>query len=99
MAWGGTKKMAAPKFPTPQREEDDTKHAEVMSKPRTKRLAARDEPEPAPEPLSPNAKAQLEWHQLKSKKGWTEASVSMLLYEFIASKAMFADLVKFARRR
>lgn len=45
------------------------------------------------------AKAQVEWHQLKSKKGWTDATLLLLLYEFIQNQDGFADLVKFARRR
>lgn len=45
------------------------------------------------------ARAQVEWHQLKSKKGWTDPTLVILLYEFIQSKGLFGDLVKFTRRR
>lgn len=45
------------------------------------------------------AKAQLAWHQLKSKKGWTDSTLLMLLYEFIKSRNLFAELVKFASKR
>lgn len=57
------------------------------------------EPEVPKEKPSKNAKAQIEWHQLKAKKGWTEATLLLLLYEFIQNQALFVDLVAFAKRR
>lgn len=51
------------------------------------------------EEQSPDFKAQMEWHQLKSRKGWTDATLLMLLFEFIQERKLFAELVKFARRR
>jgi hypothetical protein len=48
---------------------------------------------------SPAVKAELEWHQIKSRKGWTDATLVMLMYEFIKSKGLFADLIKFVGKR
>lgn len=45
------------------------------------------------------AKAKIAWHKLKSQKGWTDATQAMLLYEFIDSRELFADLIKFTRKR
>lgn len=46
-----------------------------------------------------SAKAQIEWHRMKSKKGWTDATLLLLLYEFVQHQGLFGDLVKFTRRR
>lgn len=46
-----------------------------------------------------SVKGQLEWHQLRAKRGWTNETTSTLFYEFIQSREMFAELVTFARKR
>lgn len=55
--------------------------------------------EDAKDRKSDSAKAQVAWHELKSRKGWTEATIAMLLYEFIVSRGLVGELVKAARRR
>lgn len=49
----------------------------------------------------PNAEvsAELAWHQLKSRRGWTDATLVILLYEFIKSKGLFGELIKFVGKR
>jgi hypothetical protein len=48
---------------------------------------------------SPEVSAELAWHQLRSRRGWTEATLAMLMYEFIKSKGLFAELIKFVGKR
>lgn len=43
--------------------------------------------------------AQLDWHKLRSTKGWVPESVAMILYEFIQHEKMFTQLIKFAKGR
>jgi hypothetical protein len=44
-------------------------------------------------------KAELEWHQIKSRRGWTDATLVILMYEFIKSRDLFAELIKFVGKR
>jgi len=46
-----------------------------------------------------SAKGEIEWAKLKSKKGWTNDALNLVFYEFLQSKGLFEDLVKFAQRR
>lgn len=51
------------------------------------------------EPKSPEAKAMVAYHQLKSRKGWTEGSLLTLLYEFIVKQGQVGELVTFLKER
>lgn len=55
--------------------------------------------DPVKQSKDPEVQAQLAWHQLKSRKGWTEATLVLILYEFVKSKGLFRELVKFASKR
>jgi hypothetical protein len=84
MGWG--QKRAVPQPATPAvREEPPEEVASHDPEPKEKQTDA--------------AKEQLAWHEMKSRKGWTDATLLMLLYEFISSKQLFGELVKFTRRR
>lgn len=50
-----------------------------------------EEPRKEPQP-------ELEFHQLIARKGYTVATLNMLLYEFIKSRNLFPDLIAFLRR-
>lgn len=56
-------------------------------------------PEPEADKPSPNEQAALDWHRLKSKKGWTNETLLLMFYEFVKERGLFAALLEFAGRR
>lgn len=107
MGWG-TKKAATPQPEKPQRMlavlvEDDAQAIRVMAAADTVLREGPSnepaEPEPPKDKPTEAARAQLAWHKFKSSKGYTPETVAMLMHEFIASRGMFADLVKFVGRK
>jgi hypothetical protein len=103
MGWG-TKKAQAPR-PEPESAQEIKAFAGAISetvpepKPDARAIAVAMVESARDLTKSDGHKAQLEWHHLKSRKGWTDATQAMLLYEFVQSRQLFAELVKFARRR
>jgi hypothetical protein len=49
--------------------------------------------------MTDKAKAEIEWHKVKAKKGWTVETEAMIVYEFIKAKGLFADLLAHVRRK
>lgn len=57
------------------------------------------QPAPPVEKPTDAAKAELQWAQFRSRKGWVPETVSTVLYEFIRSRGLFAELTAFAKGR
>jgi hypothetical protein len=49
--------------------------------------------------MTDKAKAEIEWHKVRAKKGWTAETEAMFVYEFVKAKGLFADLIAFAKRK
>lgn len=49
--------------------------------------------------LSEEARLELQWMQLKSRKGYSTETLNMLLHEFLKRKGMFGELIEFIKAR
>ena len=96
MGWGAKKPKVAAPAPQPLKARLD---GDVPIDDVERSMAMFHEPAVPVEKPSDAAKAEIAWHQLKSRKGWTDASLVMLMHEFIKSRELFAELTKFVGRR
>lgn len=47
----------------------------------------------------PAIQAQLEWHRVKAQKGYSPETLNLLFYEFVKSRGLFKELIKFVLRK
>jgi hypothetical protein len=105
MGWGA-KRVAAP-APQPALPELDYEGPELSEKAAAtlrkryapKNLETTEWLGDPPEPPSDAAKAEIAYFKMKSRKGWTDPTLIILLHEFLKSRGLFADLNKFLGRR
>lgn len=96
MGWGAKATTAPVSQPSlPRRRKLDVESIP----PRAAPYAEADEPDEPVAAPDHNAKAELEWSKLRTKKGWTAETTFMVLYEFVKDTALFPKLVEYGRKR
>lgn len=92
MAWGA--KIKAKDF-----ESVRTASAAVKKKIKILEQPANDEVQEETLPPPTETTDQVAWHQFRSRKGWTDETVALVLYEFIQARGLFKELTQFAKGR